>query len=100
MSKPTRHCHTCGWEWTLSGLPGRGDACLECRNDLRVCLNCISFDARSAYQCKDRRAEPVVDKHLANFCEYFDFIKRPWTGKGEPANRQEAARDALRRLLD
>ena len=51
-----------------------------------------------AHQCKDRRADPVADKHVANFCEYFDYIRRVYTGADADA-REQAARDALKKLL-
>ncbi len=51
-----------------------------------------------AHQCKDRRADPVADKHLANFCGYFDFIRREWKGKTSDT-RESAARDNLKKLL-
>jgi hypothetical protein len=98
MSKPTRHCHKCGWDYTLEGNPGRGESCHRCGNDLRVCLNCIHYDKTVAYQCRERRAEPVQEKHVANFCEYFDFIRRVYEAGG-PNSRESAARDALKKLL-
>jgi len=70
-----RHCHQCGWEYRLPGNPGRGEACHQCGADLKVCLNCIHHDARVAEQCRERRADLVHDKHMANFCEYFDMKK-------------------------
>lgn len=79
--------------------PGRSDTCHQCNADLKVCLNCASYDARAAYQCRDRRADPVADKHLANFCEYFEFIRREWTPKTGADPRAEAARDKLKKLL-
>jgi len=95
----TRHCHRCGWEWTLPGFPGRGDTCHQCNADLRVCLNCVSYDPRAADQCRDRRADPVADKAAGNFCEYFDFARRTFV-PGEKANpREDSARAALRKLL-
>ena len=94
----TRHCHNCGWEWTLPGLPGRGDSCHQCNADLRVCLNCTSNDARVAHQCRDRRADPVLEKGAGNFCEYFDMIRREFTAKGANA-REEAAREKLKKLF-
>jgi len=96
----TRHCHKCGWEWTLSGQPGRSESCHKCGSDLRVCLNCVSYDARSAHQCRDRRAEPVFDKHLGNYCEWFEMIKRVYAAKqeGNPS-REQAARDTLKKLF-
>ena len=95
----TRHCHKCGTEWTLNGQPGRGETCGKCGADLRVCLNCVSYDPRSAHQCRDRRAEPVYEKHVGNFCEYFDFARRNWTPKAENTSREDAARDQLKKLF-
>jgi hypothetical protein len=95
----TRHCHHCGEPWVIAGLPGRGEVCMQCRADLRVCLNCVSYDPRVAQQCRERRAEPVLDKDAGNFCEYFDFVRRTWAPKAEVDKRAEAARDQLRRLL-
>lgn len=36
---------------------------------------------------------------MANFCEYFDFIRRDWTGKKEVNTREESARDGLKKWL-
>jgi hypothetical protein len=95
----TRHCHNCGETWTLNGQPGRGETCMICRVDLRVCLNCASYDPRIAQQCRERRAEPVLEKAAGNFCEYFDFVRRNWTSKSETNNREAVARDQLKKLL-
>ncbi len=94
-----RHCHKCGWEWTLSGQPGRSESCHKCGSDLRVCLNCSSYDARSAHQCRDRRADPVFDKHLGNYCEWFEMIKRAWSEKKEGNSREDSARATLKKLF-
>lgn len=98
VPKLTRHCHNCGWEYTLRGSPGRTETCHGCGADLKVCLNCIQYDPRVAEQCREKRADLVLDKHLANYCEYFDFIRREWKGKGANA-REESARDTLKKLL-
>ena len=95
----TRHCWKCGWEWTLSGQPGRSESCPQCRSDLRVCLNCVSYDARAAQQCRDRRAEPVFEKQVGNFCEYFEFIRRSYVPPAEETSRESAARDQLKKLF-
>jgi len=71
-----RHCHKCGEPWTLPGNPGRGETCMKCRADLRVCLNCAHYDPHVAHQCRERRAEPVLEKEVGNFCEYFEFAAR------------------------
>ncbi|HUD48877.1 MAG TPA: hypothetical protein VMR33_18740 [Candidatus Baltobacteraceae bacterium] len=95
----TRHCHKCGWEWTLAGLPGRGDSCHRCNADLRVCLNCASYDPRVAHQCRDRRADPVEEKAAGNFCEYFDFARRRFVARSETNPRENLARDQLKKLF-
>ena len=97
MSVATRHCWKCGVEYQNRASPGRSEAC-DCGADLKVCLNCTSYEPRMAQQCKDRRADPVADKHLANFCEYFDFLRREWKGKNADA-REESARDKLKKLF-
>jgi hypothetical protein len=83
----------------LSGQPGRSETCHRCFTDLKTCLNCVSYDARIAQQCRDRRADPVAEKHLANYCEYFELVRREYTPPSEDKARENKARDALRRLL-
>jgi len=95
----TRHCHQCGWEWTLAGLPGRSESCHQCGADLRVCLNCVSYDPRVAHQCRDRRAEPEMEKAVGNFCEYFDFKRRDWVARDTKNAREDAARSQLKKLF-
>lgn len=94
----TRHCHKCGWEWALAPQPGRSDSCHGCGSDLKVCLNCTHYDAHVAHKCRERRADPVLDKEMANFCEYFELSRRAFKGVGKNA-REEAARDALKKLF-
>lgn len=95
----TRHCWKCGTEYKLPGLPGRSETCPDCRSDLKVCLNCISYDPRVAQQCRDARADPVAEKHLANYCEYFDFIRREYAPPATDSTRENKARDTLKKLL-
>lgn len=95
----TRHCYRCGWQWTLAGQPGRSDSCHKCNADLKVCLNCVSYDTKSAHQCRDRRADPVGEKGVANFCEYFDMIKRVYSPEKEGNPQAAAAREQLKKLF-
>lgn len=94
----TRHCWKCGAEYKLSGTPGRSESCL-CGADLKVCLNCVSYDPRVAQQCRDRRADPVAEKHLANYCEYFEFIRREFVPPAGEGSRENKARESLKKLL-
>jgi hypothetical protein len=41
----------------------------------------------------------VTEKHRSNFCEYFDFVLRDWSGEGVVNSRGEEARDALKKLF-
>jgi hypothetical protein len=52
-----------------------------------------------AQQCRDGRADPVAEKHMANYCEYFDFMRREFAPPKTEDARETKARDALKRLL-
>jgi hypothetical protein len=95
----TRHCHNCGAEWTFNAQPGRGETCMTCRADLRVCLNCASYDLHLAQQCRERRAEPVLEKHVGNFCEYFEFARRVWRPADKTDKRADSAREQMKKLF-
>lgn len=97
--KPTRHCHRCGWEFAISGQPGRNDLCQQCGADLRCCLNCVSYDPKAAEECRDRRADLVHEKDAGNFCEYFDMARRVFVPKAANTSREDSARNALKKLL-
>jgi hypothetical protein len=42
----------------------------------------------------------VSDKHLGNYCEYFEFARRTYVPPASQNPRESAARDALKKLLD
>ena len=95
----TRHCWKCGTEYKLAGSPGRSETCHQCGSDLKACLNCVSFDPRAAEQCRDRRADLVAEKHLANYCEYFEMARREFVAPKSDSTREDKARDTLRKLF-
>jgi hypothetical protein len=72
---------------------------MKCRADLRVCLNCAHYDPRVAQQCRERRAEPVLEKAVGNFCECFEFAHRAWMPKSGGNQRESAAREQLKKLF-
>jgi len=86
-------------EYSLAGSPGRSETCERCGSDLKVCLNCVSYDARSAQQCRDRRADLVGEKAAANYCEYFEMVRREFVPKPGDVSREARARDTLKKLL-
>ena len=93
----TRHCWKCGTQYKLSGAPGRSECCPRCNSDLKVCRNCVSYDPRVAEQCRDRRADPVAEKHLANYCEYFTPSLE--VGSGAGPSHDETLRNAAENLF-
>jgi len=95
----TRHCWKCGTEYKLSGSPGRSETCPTCSSDLKVCLNCVSYDPRVAEQCRERRADLVGEKHMANYCEYFDMVRREFAPQKGGLGREETARETLKKLF-
>ena len=72
---------------------------MKCRTDLRICLNCQSHDPHVAEQCRERRADLVLEKYLGNFCEYFEFARRKWEAKEVKLTREETARAHLKKLF-
>lgn len=86
-------------EYSLAGSPGRSETCERCGSDLKVCLNCVSYDVRAAHQCRDRRADPVAEKGMANYCEYFEMVHREFVPEPENGSRDAKARDTLKKLL-
>jgi len=94
----TRHCWKCGTEYKLGSSPGRSETC-DCGADLKVCLNCVSHDPKVAYQCRDWRADLVEEKHLANYCEYFEMARRVYVPKEQEVSREQKARDQLKKML-
>ena len=64
-------------------------------------MNCVSYDARAAYQCRDRRAEAVEEKTAANYCEYFEMIRREFVKKDDAfgSSREAQARDTFKKLF-
>ena len=60
---------------------------------------CVSYDPRVAEQCRDRRTDPVAEKHMANYCEYFEFVRREFVPPPADTSREAKARDTLKKLL-
>ena len=82
----------------MAGSPGRSETCL-CGADLKVCQNCVSYDPKVAYQCRDRRAELVEEKRVANYCEYFEMVRREFVAPANEFSRADKAREQLKKLL-
>jgi hypothetical protein len=79
-------CWYCARELLLSEY-GRGDSCLSCGRDTRVCMGCFYYDAALHNSCQENQAEVVVNKEKSNFCDYF-----------KPSRTRVPARDSSEKL--
>ena len=65
-------CWKCGA--SLRGLPlplSRMAECPQCKAELHVCRMCQFFAAHTTRQCSEIRAEEVIKKDQANYCDWF-----------------------------
>ena len=81
-------CHRCGASFEVAGTVSRQATCQSCGSWLRSCRNCEFFDPKSKNECMEPQAEPVVDKTVANFCEFFGANRRAGH-KTSPANSKD-----------
>ena len=86
-------CHQCGAAVVLNEPLARDAECAACGGDLRCCLNCRHYDTNFNNSCRETEAEPVVDKHRRNFCEFLVYSREPFKQAG--ASREDAARQKL-----
>lgn len=65
-------CWKCGGSLRALPLPlSRTAECPACKAELHVCRLCRFFDPRTTRQCGEIRAEEVINKEHANFCDWF-----------------------------
>ena len=89
-------CWKCGEPLKDIILPfSRFEECSFCNADQHVCLLCKEYDASVADSCREDRADFVLDKEKANFCDYF----KPRPGAFQKRDDQESAQ-ARARLAD
>lgn len=89
------NCFHCGREIIVKDRVGFRDACPQCDRALHACLNCGFHDPAYNNQCRETQAERVVDKHRANFCEYFRLRSAAGAKPVSPGDDGHAKLDAL-----
>lgn len=91
-------CWKCGEELKNLLLPfSRYEECSVCKADLHACLSCKHYDPARSDACREDRADFVLDKDKANFCDYFAVNPRAYNKK---ANAEAmAARARLAELF-
>ncbi len=93
-------CVFCGGVLELlpNTQPGRLETCPHCHGDLHVCRQCRHHHAGYRNECREPRAELVVEKDRANFCEWFEF--QGGTGAIDSEHqRAQAAKQRLKELF-
>jgi hypothetical protein len=89
------NCFHCGREIVFEDRVGFREECPQCDRPLHACLNCTFYDPAYNNQCRETQAERVVDKHRANFCEYFRPRAAGAAKPVSPAATGRAKLDAL-----
>ena len=65
-------CWKCGTELRNLLLPfSRYEECSSCKADLHSCISCKHYEPTVADACREDRADFVLEKEKANFCDYF-----------------------------
>jgi hypothetical protein len=91
-------CYNCGHIFSDAKI-GFREECPGCMRDAHVCLNCIFFDKSYYNECRETKAERVLDKEKQNFCDYFSF-KSNGPGNIPPKNDVNKSKDAFNNLFN
>jgi len=86
-------CWKCGSELENLLLPfSRYEECSTCNADLHACISCRNYDAATSDACREDRADFVLDKDKANFCDYFKVNSKAYEKKDNSEANQAKAR--------
>ncbi|ABG41386.1 hypothetical protein Patl_2878 [Paraglaciecola sp. T6c] len=73
----TATCWQCGVHLSNIITPvSRREECSQCHSDIHACTMCQHYDVHNRTGCNEERAEFIVDKERANFCEYYALSSR------------------------
>lgn len=91
-------CWKCGAELKHLLLPfSRYEECSTCKADLHACLACRHYDPALSDACREDRAEFILDKDKANFCDYFKVSSKAYRKKDN--DEAQVARARLAELF-
>ncbi len=86
-------CWKCGTELKNLLLPfSRYEECSTCKADLHACLACRHYDPALSDACREDRADFILDKDKANFCDYFKVNTRAFQKKDNDEAREARAK--------
>ncbi len=85
-------CWKCGTNLRNLLLPfSRYEECSTCKADLHVCISCKHYSRSASDGCTENRADLVLDKEKANFCDFFKVNAKAYQKKDNAAARQARA---------
>jgi hypothetical protein len=91
-------CWKCGSALTDIIFPfSRREECRHCNADQHVCFLCKEYDESVSDSCREDRADFVLDKDKANFCDYFQ--PRPNAYNEKQPSKTADARSKLAELF-
>lgn len=86
-------CWKCGAELKHLLLPfSRYEECSVCKADLHACLACRHYAPNLSDACEEDRADFILDKDKANFCDYFRVNTRAYQKQGDAAASEARAK--------
>lgn len=89
-------CWKCGEPLKDVILPfSRREECSVCKADQHVCMLCKEYDPMVSNACREDRADFILEKEKANFCDYFKPRPNAYQRKDH-----HAAADARAKLAD
>ena len=94
----TIECWKCGTSLRNLLLPfSRYEECSTCNADIHACISCKNYAPGMSDGCTEDRAEFVLDKEKANFCDFFKVNPKAY-GKKDDA-QAIAAKASLAELF-
>ncbi len=94
----TIQCWKCGATLRNLLLPfSRYEECSTCKADLHACISCKSYAPNLSDGCMEDRADFVLDKDKANFCDYFKVNPKAYNKKDDAGAK--AAKAGLAELF-
>ena len=82
----TIQCWKCGTTLPNLLLPfSRYEECSTCNADLHACISCKNYAPGTSDDCNEDRAEFVLDKDKANFCDFFRVNTKAYNKKDDAA---------------
>ena len=89
----TIQCWKCGTTLRNLLLPfSRYEECSTCKADLHACLCCMNYAPNLSDACREDRADFVLDKDKANFCDFFKVNPRAFNIRDDADAKAAKAR--------